>query len=119
MPAGIAEKEGLAFTLHSDAPAAGLPINPLRHVQAAVTRRCVTDGSVVGPDLAVSVDAAMHAITARAARQIGLADAIGTLEPGKEADLTILEGDPYATAPEKLMDIRVSETWIAGEKKFG
>ena len=119
VPAGIAEKEGLAFTLHSDAPAAGLPINPLRHVQAAVTRRCVTDGSVVGPDLAVSVDAAMHAITARAARQIGLADAIGTLEPGKEADLTILEGDPYATAPEKLMDIRVSETWIAGEKKFG
>jgi len=35
------------------------------------------------------------------------------------ADLTILKSDPYAIAPEKLMEIRVSETWIAGERKLG
>ena len=119
VPAGMAERMGLSFTLHSDAPAAGLPINPLRLVQAAVMRRCATDGSVVGSDLALSVDSAMRAITVNAARQIGLADVLGTLESGKEADLTILEGDPYASDPEKIMSIRISETWVAGERKFG
>jgi predicted amidohydrolase YtcJ len=119
VPAGAAERAGIGFTLHSDAPAAGLPINPLRHVQTAVTRRCVTDGSVVGADLALTVDEALRAITANAARQIGLGDVLGTLEPGKEADLTILESDPCRADPEKIADIRVSETWVAGERKFG
>jgi imidazolonepropionase-like amidohydrolase len=32
----------------------------------------------------MSVDAAMRVITVSAARQIGLADTIGTLEPGKK-----------------------------------
>ena len=119
VPTAAAARAGLAFTLHSDAPAAGLPINPLRHVQTAVTRRCLTDGSQIGPDLAVSVEVALEAITASAARQIGLADALGTLEPGKEADLTILESDPCTADPEKIAAIRVSETWVAGERKFG
>jgi predicted amidohydrolase YtcJ len=64
-------------------------------------------------------DAALRAITVNAARQIGLADAIGTLEPGKEADLTILESDPCTADPENIGSIAVSETWVAGEKKFG
>jgi predicted amidohydrolase YtcJ len=119
VPTAAAARAGLAFTLHSDAPAAGLPINPLRHVQTAVTRLCLIDGSRIGPDLAVSVEAALEAITASAARQIGLADALGTLQPGKEADLTILESDPCTADPEKIASIRVSETWVAGERKFG
>jgi predicted amidohydrolase YtcJ len=119
VPAAAAERAGVSFTLHSDAPAAGLPINPLRHVQTAVTRRCTTDGSQIGPDLALSVETALRAITVNAARQIGLADAIGTLEPGKEADLTILDRDPCTADPERISSIGVSETWVAGEKKFG
>jgi predicted amidohydrolase YtcJ len=119
VPAGAAAQAGIPFTLHSDSPATGLPINPLRHVQTAVTRRCATDGSVVGPDMAITIDQAIRAITVNAARQIGLADTIGTLESGKEADLTILESDPYNTDPSKIMGIRVSETWVAGTKVFG
>jgi predicted amidohydrolase YtcJ len=119
VPAAAAERAGVPFTLHSDAPAAGLPISPLRHVQTAATRRCMIDGSHVGPDLAVSVEAALRAITVNAARQIGLADVLGTLEPGKEADLSLLESDPITADPETIASIRVSETWIAGEKKFG
>ncbi len=117
-PFGAAAQAGVHFSLHSDAPAAGLPISPLRHVQTAVTRRCAIDGSVVGPDLRVSVDAALRAVTADAARHLGLADVIGTLEPGKLADLTILEDDPYASEPDDIAAIRVSETWLAGENKF-
>jgi predicted amidohydrolase YtcJ len=118
VPAGAAAKAGLGFSLHSDNPAAGLPVNPLRLVQTAVTRRCVIDNSIVGLGVALTVDQALRAITVNAARQIGLEDAIGTLEKGKEADLTILESDPYKTDPEKITAIKVSETWVAGERKF-
>jgi predicted amidohydrolase YtcJ len=119
VPVAAAARAGVAFTLHSDAPAAGLPINPLRHVQTTVTRRCMIDGSQIGPDLAVSIEVALEAITVHAARQIGLADVLGTLEPGKEADLTILDSDPITADPEKISSIAVSETWVAGERKFG
>jgi predicted amidohydrolase YtcJ len=74
---------------------------------------------VIGPEQAITVDEAMKAITVHAARQIGLEDAIGTLEPGKDADLTILEADPYQTHPDQISAIKVSETWVAGQKAFG
>lgn len=118
-PFGAAHQAGLGFSLHSDAPAAGLPANPLRHVQTAATRRCAIDGSAIGPHLTISVDAALRAITADAARHCGLGNLVGTLQAGREADLTILENDPYRTEPDKIMAIPVSETWVAGERKFG
>jgi len=61
----------------------------------------------------------MRAITMHPARHIGMGESLGTLEKGKEADLTILESDPYTTPSNKLMDIKVSQTWVAGQKMFG
>jgi len=116
-PAGACVKAGVRFTLHTDSPCS--PLGPLRLVQAAVTRRCEIDGSVVGADQAVSVERALEAITIDAARQLGLADRLGSLEAGKEADFTILEDNPLTADPMKIESIKVSETWIAGEKKFG
>jgi hypothetical protein len=49
---------------------------------------------------------------------IGMADQPGTLESGKLADLTILEQDPYKVDPDVLMNIRVNETWVGGQKKY-
>ena len=116
-PMAACVKAGIPFSLHTDAPVS--PAGPLRLVQIAVTRRCVIDNSVIGADQAVTIDEALKAITIHAARQIGLEDSIGTLEPGKEADLTILESDPYKVSPDAIADIKVSETWVAGERKFG
>lgn len=116
-PAGGCVKEDIRFTLHTDSPCS--PIGPLRLVQTAVTRRCDFDSSVVGPDQAITVQRALEAITIDAARQVGMADRIGTLEVGKEADMTILEGNPLTVDPDKIAAIKVSETWVQGEKKFG
>lgn len=118
-PFGAAAQAALPFSLHSDAPAAGLPVNPLRHVQTAVTRRCAVDGSVVGADLRITVDQAVRAVTATAARHLGLAERLGTLEAGKEADLTILEADPYTVDPDAISAIAVSQTWVAGQRMHG
>jgi len=39
--------------------------------------------------------AALEALTIDAARILGLADRVGSLEPGKQADLVLYEGDPF------------------------
>ena len=116
-PAGWCVKEGLPFTLHTDSPCS--PIGSLNLIETAVTRRCVVDNSVIGKDQAVTIDQALRAVTIDAARQCGMGDRIGSLEKGKEADITILESNPYKVAPETISKIKVSETWVAGQKKFG
>jgi predicted amidohydrolase YtcJ len=115
-PAGACVKAGLPFTLHTDGPCS--PPGPLALVSTAVTRRCIIDNSVVGPDQAVSLDDAIRAVTINAAHQIGQGDRLGSLEKGKEADFTVLESDPYKVSPDAIADIKVSETWVAGERKF-
>lgn len=116
-PAGACVREGLPFTLHTDGPCS--PLGTLRLIQTAVTRRCIVDNSIVGPDQAIALEEAIRAVTSQAAAQIGQAERIGTLETGKEADLVILEQDPFKVAPDEIMKIKVSETWVSGEKIFG
>ena len=116
-PAGACVQEGVPFTLHTDGPCS--PLGALRLVQTAVTRRCAIDNSIIGADQAIAVEEAIRAVTSAAAAQIGQADRIGTLEAGKEADLVVLEEDPFKVAPDKIMDIKVSQTWVGGEKIFG
>jgi imidazolonepropionase-like amidohydrolase len=40
-------------------------------------------------------DRALEAATLGAARILGIADRVGSLEPGKDADLTLFDGDPF------------------------
>jgi predicted amidohydrolase YtcJ len=115
-PAAACVKADLPFTLHTDGPCS--PPGPLALISTAVTRRCIIDNSVVGPDQAVALDEAIRAVTIDAARQIGQGDRLGSLEKGKEADFTILEKDPYKVSSDAIADIKVSETWVAGERKF-
>ena len=115
--AGDFVRAGMPFTLHTDAPCSN--IGGLQLIQTAVTRKCSVDGSVIGPEQAISLDDALKAVTIHAAGQIGQANRIGTLERGKEADLTILESNPYSVDPNAIMDIKVSQTWVSGVAKFG
>jgi predicted amidohydrolase YtcJ len=116
-PAGACVKAGLPFTLHTDGPCS--PPGPLALISTAVTRRCIIDNSVVGPNQAISLDDAIRAVTLDAARQLGEGDRLGSLETGKKADFTILEDDPYKVSPDTIADIKISETWVEGERKFG
>jgi len=52
--------------------------------------------------------AALRAITLGAAEAGGVADRIGSLEPGKDADLVVLDGDPLSPGT------RVVAVWIDG-----
>jgi imidazolonepropionase-like amidohydrolase len=57
--------------------------------------------------------AAVRALTLDAARLLGVADRVGSLEPGKDADLVILTGDPFAAAT------RVRTVYVNGKAVLG
>jgi imidazolonepropionase-like amidohydrolase len=53
-------------------------------------------------------DRALHAITLGAAEILGIADRVGSLEPGKDATLIVTTGDPLEQATQ------VTQAWIGG-----
>jgi imidazolonepropionase-like amidohydrolase len=53
---------------------------------------------------------ALHAATGNAARALGWHDRLGTLEPGKLADLIVLDGDPLADL--RLLADKKSLAWV-------
>lgn len=55
---------------------------------------------------------ALYALTMAGARMLDLADRVGSLEPGKDADFVVLSGDPFALAT------HVEQAWVEGRKVF-
>ncbi len=103
---------GVPMTIHSDAPVT--PMGPLTTAWAAVNR-LTASGAVLGPAECISVEQALHAITLGAAYTLHLDDRVGSIEVGKFADFTVLDGDPLATEPEALRDIPVWGTVLGGQ----
>jgi predicted amidohydrolase YtcJ len=100
-----------ALSFHSDMPMA--PAKPLQLVWAGVNR-LTYEGKVAGPEHAVPLDTALKAITSEAAFSIQLEKEIGSIEPGKRANLTVLEADPYVVKPAELKDVKVWGTMLEG-----
>jgi predicted amidohydrolase YtcJ len=91
---------------------------PLRSIQFMVTRRSST-GLPVGPDEAVTVDAALRAFTADAAYACHWEDELGSIAAGRHADLVVLAEDPRAVDPDRIGDIGILATLVAGEVVHG
>jgi predicted amidohydrolase YtcJ len=53
--------------------------------------------------------------TANAAVAARMERDIGTIAPGRAADLLILSGDPLTSAPERLHELRVETAVLGGE----
>lgn len=105
----LRNKGSLSF--HSDMPMA--PAKPMQLVWAAVTR-ATAEGPVAGPQHKVPLDTALKAITIDAAYSIQMEKRVGSIETGKDANLTILKQSPYEVAPESLKDIPVWGTMLEG-----
>jgi predicted amidohydrolase YtcJ len=104
-------KNNGSLSFHSDMPMA--PAKPMQLVWAAVTR-ATAEGPVAGSQHMVPLDVALEAVTINAAYSIQQEKKVGSIEVGKDANLTILEQSPYAVAPEKLKDIAVWGTMLEG-----
>ena len=110
-------KAGVRFTLHSDYDVT--EIGPLRCIENAVTRVMRDGGEVLAPEERITVEQGLRSMTADAAWQIHMDHAIGSIEPGKYADLVVLDEDPLKVDPTRLSAIGVRETWVEGMKRFG
>ena len=106
-PAASALKRGMPFTQHHDAPVA-LPSSTM--VLFSRVNRVTRSGQVLGPEQRVSAMDAIKSITIHAAYQYFEERTKGSLEPGKVADLVILDQNPLAVDPMAIKDIRVVET---------
>lgn len=63
---------------------------------------------------AVDIHAALRSYTIWAAHQLFLEDHIGSLEPGKEADIAVWDRDLYTIPSDDLKDIRCELTLFSG-----
>lgn len=86
---------------------------PLRAVQFMV-ERLTSGGLPVGPDEAIGVEDALRAYTTSAAWACHAEDRLGSIAPGKLADLVVLDADPRAVEPSRIGDIGVVATISSG-----
>jgi len=92
------------------------PPSPLEGIYAAVTRRTL-DGEHPGgwvPEQRIGVEESLRAYTIDAARASFEEDVKGSLEPGKLADLVVLDRDLTRIPPEEIREARVLLTVVGG-----
>jgi predicted amidohydrolase YtcJ len=90
---------------------------PLTTIANAM-RRETRSGVVLGARHRLSLEEALFAHTADAAFAVGLDGRLGSLEPGKAADLTILSTDIRGREADEVADLHVSATVIEGETVY-
>ncbi|WP_218827599.1 amidohydrolase family protein [Rubricoccus marinus] len=92
------ETESLAFDTASKLRAAGIPFAFQSGYEAYVPKtRVVLFEAAVAAAYGLDRVHALEAVSIDAARILGIADRVGSLEPGKDADLVIFDGDPLET----------------------
>ena len=103
---------GLRPTNHTDFVVA--PLDQMFMLWSAVNRMS-RGGKEIGPDQRISPLEGLKAMTIWAAEQYGEEALKGSLEPGKLADLVILDGNPLKVDPMAIKDIKVLETIKEGQ----
>lgn len=87
---------------------------PTWYMRLAVTRLSKR-GDVIAPQQALDREAALLALTRWPARFIGASDSLGSIEPGKLADLVVFDGDIMAVPIEKLAERLPVLTLVGGK----
>ncbi len=89
---------GALFAYHSDDP--------------VTDSRLFLRSAAMGVRFGLDRDSALAAMTINGARMLDLADRVGSLTDGKDADFVVLDGDPLSVVS------RVQQTWVEGRKVF-
>jgi predicted amidohydrolase YtcJ len=113
-PARSLLKNGATISGASDWPVT--TPEPWKAIYQAVSRE--GPKGVLNPDEEIDRETMFQAYTLNSARTIGLDQQIGSLKPGKQADLILLDRDVFQVEPEALRDTQVLKTWFAGREVF-
>ena len=110
---------GSILAFGTDNPDADL--NPIPGIYNAVTRQSAENGEPKGgwiPEERISLEEALSAYTYGSACACRRQDEVGLLEPGKLADITILDMDPFDGELERILEASVLMTIMNGNIVF-
>jgi len=110
-PGGKLEAQDIAWENGLALEAVGAPV--AFHTDDGITdSRLFFRMAALGIRAGMSREAALAALTIEGARMLDLADRVGSLEAGKDADFAILDGDPFSIYS------HVQQTWVEGRLVF-
>ncbi|MDP6993203.1 MAG: amidohydrolase [Woeseiaceae bacterium] len=101
---------GINLAISSDI----LPIGPMVGLYAAVTRKGMS-GRVFAEEERLTMMEALQAYTLFGAYLSFEEDIKGSIEPGKLADIIVLDQDLLEVDPERIMETKVTQTWLGGQ----
>ncbi|CAB1056039.1 Exoenzymes regulatory protein AepA in lipid-linked oligosaccharide synthesis cluster [Olavius sp. associated proteobacterium Delta 1] len=92
-------------------------INPLYGIHAAVTRQDPSGQPIDGwfPDQKLSLEESLEGFSAVAAWNARREEQLGSIAPGKWADLTVLEQDLFKLSPAEWRSVKTAMTVVHGE----
>jgi len=87
----------------------------LQAMEHFITRKNNDTGRVWGPHQRITREEALKMATAWASRFYGDEDIMGTIEPGKLADLVVLGGDFMTVPAEQISDLPILKVIVGGK----
>ena len=114
------QEAGVRLSFGSDWPgtnASWYPSSPLLGIYAAVTRQTLGGEPEEGwfPEERVDLETALRAYTINNAWAAGEEEIKGSLEPGKLADIVVVDRDLFSLDPAMLKNCRVLYTIVGGQ----
>lgn len=90
--------------------------NPLPQIEVAVTRRPPGDTTTapLGPEQSLDLTTCMLGFTRNAAYSAGIDAQTGSLTVGRDADIVVLDADPFTVRDHELGQIGVEATFFRG-----
>lgn len=110
---------GVKLSFGTDSPV--VDINSREVIYDAVTRQSPTTGEPVGgwqPQEKIPAADAIRAYTLGSAVAAGRGDEVGSLAPGKLADIAVLDTDLTTCDPEDILRANVLATYLGGKKVY-
>src|SRR5579862_1902225 len=109
------QRAGITVAGSSDAPV--ITPDPLTGIRDAIIRRTAA-GRVIGPAERLAARDALAMYTTGGAFAMHRETEIGSLEPGKLADFTVLDRSPLSVDPELITGIQVLATVVDGTPTY-
>ena len=122
-PVGKLQAAGVNVAIGTDGAASNNDLDMFGELRTAA----LLAKAVSGDPTALDAAAALRAATLGSARAMGLEAQVGSIEPGKQADLACIDLDPLETQPlfHVLSQLayatgrhQVTDVWIAGKRKL-
>ena len=109
-PIATLQKRGIRVSLGGDT----MPTDPILGLWSAVTRKGRA-GDVLGPGEGVPIQDAIRMYTAESAYLSWDEKKKGTIEPGRFADIVVLDRDPLTIPSDDLRNMKVDITIVGGK----